>query len=469
LGLFFFALYHGACYNFAMAKLKTSYACSGCGAVYPRWQGKCSACNEWNTIEEDVVASTPSAQLGAKASKAKASKVTSLFATEKQAPRIHTGMAELDRVLGGGLVPGSAILIGGDPGIGKSTILLQLSANLAANHKVLYMSGEESHFQIQMRAKRLGVEEAPIQLSNLAVLETALATIRQEKPTLVIIDSIQTMYAEALESAPGTVSQVRLAAHELTQAAKQSGSIVIFVGHVTKDGNIAGPRVLEHMVDTVLYFEGDRGHAFRLLRSFKNRFGATNEIGVFDMTETGLQEVTNPSALFLSERPDDATGSAILAAMNGTRPVLMEVQALVSATTLAQPRRTTLGVDPARVAMIAAVLDKHAGYTFSNHDIFLNVTGGMKVNEPAADMAIAAALVSSLMNKVIPHDTLVLGELGLSGEIRNVNNMQQRLKEAEKLGFKKVLSPPLGKDIKKGKLTLNRLPKISEIGNSLFE
>ena len=424
-----------------MAKVKTSFVCTACGTVHPRWVGQCTGCGEWNTVTEETegFATAPSG----KSQKAQAANTVSLTSEAKPHRRTTTGMSELDRVLGGGLVEGSALLIGGDPGIGKSTILLQTAGNLAQSQKsVLYVSGEESAYQIQMRAGRLGLSDAPIDLCTAVTLEVTLATIKKNRPDVVIIDSIQTIYAEAVDSAPGTVSQVRLAAHELINAAKTMGCIIIFVGHVTKDGTIAGPRVLEHMVDAVLYFEGDRGNSFRLLRTFKNRFGSTGEIGVFEMKEQGLIEVPNPSALFLSERPENASGSAVMAAMNGSRPVLVEVQALVSQSNLAQPRRTTLGVDAGRVAMIAAVLDKHAGYTFANHDIFLNITGGLKITEPAADLTIAAALVSSLMNKPLDNDTLIFGELGLSGEVRGVNHSEQRTKEAQKLGFNTLILPP---------------------------
>ena len=449
-----------------MAKLKTTFACTSCGSVYSRWMGQCAECKEWNTIVEESEGLSTVA--GGKSAKAKSAEIVSLNVAQEDKKRIDTHIGEFNRVLGGGFVEGSAILIGGDPGIGKSTILLQTGANLAnAGQKVLYISGEESPHQIQMRARRLGVENAPIDLCSAVTLEVALSTIRKERPDLVIIDSIQTIYAEALDSAPGTVSQVRLAAHELINAAKKSGCIIVFVGHVTKDGNIAGPRVLEHMVDAVMYFEGDRGNSFRLLRSFKNRFGSTGEIGVFEMGEKGLLEVPNPSALFLAERPENASGSAVMAAMNGSRPVLVEIQALVSATNLAQPRRTTLGVDPSRVAMIAAVLDKHAGYTFHNHDIFLNVAGGLKVNEPAADLCIAAALVSSLMNKPLDPQTLIFGELGLSGEVRNVNHGEQRLKEAEKLGFTSVITPPL-KEKHKSKIKTHPLKHVGNLGEAIL-
>ncbi|MFT7144492.1 MAG: DNA repair protein RadA/Sms [Alphaproteobacteria bacterium] len=449
-----------------MAKIKSIYACNACGSTYPRWMGQCTDCDEWNTIEEQQLTGTITKQSG----KAKAAKITSLQTTSAPEKRTDTGISEFNRVLGGGLVDGSAILIGGDPGIGKSTILLQAAANLTKIGKeVLYISGEESAYQIQMRAKRLGVENAPISLSSALTLEVILATIAQEKPDIVIIDSIQTVYSESSDSVPGSVSQVRIAAHELIQTAKRSGCIIIFVGHVTKDGNIAGPRILEHMVDSVMYFEGDRGNSFRLLRSFKNRFGSTGEIGVFEMSETGLKEVPNPSATFLAERPENAPGSAVLPAMSGTRPILVEIQALVSATNQAQPRRTTLGVDHARVAMIAAVLDKHGGFSFSDHDIFLNVTGGMKINEPAADLAIAAALVSSLMNKPINQSKLIFGEIGLSGEVRNVNYAEQRMKEAEKLGFSSVITPPIKNEKTSSKLEVTHLRRVSNLGSTIFE
>jgi len=448
-----------------MAKAKTRYVCQDCGTDYPRWVGKCDACNAWNTIvEEAPVASVT--RIGH--TKGKAAETVSLQAQMKEYARWTTGSEELDRVLGGGMVQGSAILIGGDPGIGKSTLLLQASAAVSKQVPVLYVSGEESAQQIQMRAKRLGLDQAPMKLATTGQIESILATIAQERPGLVILDSIQTLYSDKSESAPGTVSQVRLAAHELIQVAKQTHTTIIFVGHVTKDGQLAGPRVLEHMVDTVLYFEGERGHSFRILRAFKNRFGATNEIGVFEMQSVGLEDVTNPSALFLSERPEGAAGSAVLAAVEGTRPVLMEIQALVSQSQLAQPRRTTLGVDGNRVAMIAAVLDKHCGFPFGNHDIFLNVTGGLKVTEPGADLAIAAALVSSLLEKPIDPQTVVLGEVGLAGEVRSVSQLELRIKEAAKLGFTKALTPPLGKTTPKGMQVLS-LKRLDELTTGLFD
>ena len=360
-------------------------------------------------------------------------------------------------------MPGSAVLIGGDPGIGKSTLLLQATAALSRATPVLYFSGEESAAQIQMRASRLNVKDADVRLATTGHLETILATIESTRPGVVVIDSIQTVFSDRTESAPGTVSQVRLAAHELISQAKKTGASVIFVGHVTKDGQIAGPRVLEHMVDTVMYFEGDRGQMFRILRAFKNRFGATNEIGVFEMTDKGLGDVTNPSALFLAERPQNAPGSAVLAAMEGTRPVLIEVQALVSKSALAQPRRTTLGVDANRLAMIAAVLDKHAGFTFGSHDVFVNVTGGLKIAEPAADLAIAAALVSSLLNRPLDAQRIYFGELGLAGEVRSVSQTGARLREAAKLGFSAALTPPLGKTESAQGMNIAPLKKLSDL------
>ena len=449
-----------------MAKVKATYTCQECGSSYPRWMGKCENCGAWNSITEEVTAASP---MGISRKGSKALSPVSLTAQLKDAPRMQTGSTELDRVLGSGLVPGSAILLGGDPGIGKSTLLLQAAARLTKQTRVLYFSGEESANQIQMRARRMDVADADVGLVTSGHLETVLATMEREKPGLVIIDSIQTIFSDRTDSAPGTVSQVRLAAHELISAAKSSGASVIFVGHVTKDGQIAGPRVLEHMVDTVLYFEGDRGNTFRILRAFKNRFGATNEIGVFDMQQKGLVDVTNPSALFLAERPENAAGSAVIAAIEGTRPVLIEVQSLVSASSLAQPRRTTLGVDNNRLAMILAVLDKHAGFSFGDHDVFVNVTGGMRIHEPAADLAIAAALISSLVDRPLPQSRVLMGELGLSGEIRSVSQTQLRLKEAEKLGFSSAMTPPLAKDVKAGKLNVSALKKLDDLVQNLFD
>lgn len=450
-----------------MAKPKPRFVCQECGTEHPRWTGRCEGCGAWNSVvEEAPLALSPA--LARSSGKAKSAELVSLAGVIDNAPRVGSGSAEFDRVLGGGFVPGSALLLGGDPGIGKSTLLLQAAAHVAPQLPVLYFSGEESAAQIQMRARRMGLDKAPLQLATTGNLETMIATLNTERPGFVIVDSIQTVHSDKTESAPGTVSQVRFAAHELTQAAKRSGAIVVFVGHVTKDGQIAGPRLLEHMVDTVMYFEGERGHPFRVLRAFKNRFGATNEIGVFEMVESGLRQVDNPSALFLSERPAEAPGSVVMAAIEGTRPVLIEVQALVSRSALAQPRRTTLGVDPNRLAMIAAVLDKHAGFTFGGHDIFLNITGGLRVTEPAADLAIAAALVSSLLERPIPAGKVIAGEVGLAGEVRSVSQLEPRLREAEKLGFTEAIVPPLAKSGRKGSLTLHPLKKLDDLAEVLF-
>ncbi len=447
------------------AKTKTSFVCNECGTLYSKWMGKCDACGAWNSLTEEKQVSVTGKLTG----KGQTAELISLDAEISDKPRLDTGLSEFNRVLGGGLVVGSAILIGGDPGIGKSTILMQATAQLSVHHKVLYFSGEESASQIQLRAKRLGHADKKVQIATTGELESIIATIKKERPALVVIDSIQTIFSNQLDSAPGTVSQVRVAAHELIQTAKTTGSALIFVGHVTKDGQIAGPRVLEHMVDTVLYFEGERGGSFRVLRTFKNRFGATNEIGVFEMKDVGLEEVTNPSALFLSERPEGAPGSAVTSCMEGTRPVLVEIQALVSNSNMAQPRRTTLGFDHNRLSMMAAVLDKQAGFTFSSQDIFVNITGGLKVEETAADLALAGALISSLLNKPLEEDRILIGEIGLAGEVRSVSQMEVRLKEAEKLGFKSAVVPKQVAKESKTKLKLIPIERLSEITEKLYD
>lgn len=367
---------------------------------------------------------------------------------DKSYPRLLTRIAEFDRVTGGGIVPGAAVLIGGDPGIGKSTILLQSVCALTNNNvNCVYISGEESTDQIRMRANRLGLGDTPVKLASATNVRDILETIKtsEEKVQLLIIDSIQTMFVDNIDSAPGTVTQVRTSAQEIIRMAKSKGIAVIFVGHVTKDGQIAGPRVLEHLVDTVLYFEGDRSHQFRILRAVKNRFGPTDEIGVFEMAEQGLIEVSNPSALFLSQRHEDATGSAVLAALEGTRPLLVEVQALVAPSSLAAPRRSVLGWDHNRLAMIVAVLETRCGISLSNHDIFLNIAGGIRIQEPAADLAVAAALISALKGEALPSDTIFFGEIGLAGEVRQITQPDLRLKESSKLGFEKAIIPVLNK------------------------
>jgi DNA repair protein RadA/Sms len=374
--------------------------------------------------------------------------LTDLQTDEAPLPRTLCGIAELDRVLGGGLVPASAILVGGDPGIGKSTLLLQAAAKFAeAGLKTIYISGEEASAQVRMRAQRLGLTKAPVQLGAETNLRDILTTLEIEKPQLVIIDSIQTMWADTVESAPGSVSQVRAAAHELTTFAKRNNLSVILVGHVTKEGQIAGPRVVEHMVDTVLYFEGERGHQFRILRAVKNRFGAADEIGVFEMSGAGLAEVTNPSALFLSDRGTPSPGSVVFAGIEGTRPVLVEFQALIAPSPHSQPRRTVVGWDSGRLAMIMAVLEARCGIPFTGLDVYLNVAGGIKVNEPAADLAVAAALLSAREDVTVPADTVIFGEISLSGALRPVGQTENRLKEAQKLGFTTALGPAGGKAV----------------------
>ncbi|MGB4107895.1 MAG: DNA repair protein RadA [Alphaproteobacteria bacterium] len=424
-----------------MAKSQRNYICQGCGAVHTRWTGKCDACNAWNSIaEENVQASAPKG-LGKK--KGRSIEFASLSgAPGKDYPRHVTGIGEFDRVTGGGLVPGSAILIGGDPGIGKSTLLLQAVCALSKkNTRCVYVSGEESIDQVRMRAQRLGLADAPVELAAATNVRDIVASVEDEQVSLLIIDSIQTMFIDTIDAAPGTVTQVRTSAQEIIRTAKTRGIAVIFVGHVTKDGQIAGPRVLEHMVDTVLYFEGERSHQFRILRAVKNRFGPTDEIGVFEMASEGLVEVANPSALFLAQRNEGAAGSSVLAALEGTRPLLVEVQALVGPLSLGSPRRAVLGWDPNRLAMIVAVLETRCGVQLSGCDIFLNIAGGIRIAEPAADLAVAAALVSALHNKPLPPESVFFGEIGLAGEVRQVAQPDLRLKEASKLGFKQAVIP----------------------------
>jgi DNA repair protein RadA/Sms len=419
-----------------MAKPHTSYVCQSCGAVHSRWNGKCDACNEWNTLVAESTDAAPPKGLGA-TRKSKALDLVELQAAEgKVYKRYVTGLSEFDRVTGGGLVPGCAILLGGDPGIGKSTLLLQAVCSLANKGlRCVYVSGEEAVDQVRMRAQRLGMDKSPVRLASATNVREIAATIENEKVDVLIIDSIQTMYVDTVESAPGTVTQVRTAAQEITRIAKKHGTCVFFVGHVTKDGQIAGPRVLEHLVDTVLYFEGDRGHHFRILRTVKNRFGATDEIGVFEMGALGLSEVHNPSALFLSQRQSDVTGSAVFAGLEGTRPLLVEVQALVAPAPYGTPRRAVIGWDTSRLAMILAVLESRCGLAFSGCEIYLNMAGGIRISEPAADLAVAAALISALQGSAVPNEMVFFGEIGLSGEIRPVSQPELRMKEALKLGF----------------------------------
>ena len=429
-----------------MAKRQPNFICQSCGAVYNRWKGKCEACGGWNTIVEETGSANP--QVGPVATrpsraKARIFPLEGLAGEAQEAPRTPSGIAELDRVTGGGFVRGSVILIGGDPGIGKSTLLMQASAALSLKGaRVVYISGEEAIAQVRLRAERLGLGHASVELASETNVEDIVATLSEGRPpALAVIDSIQTMWTETVESAPGTVTQVRGSAQALIRFAKSTGTAVILVGHVTKDGQIAGPRVVEHMVDAVVSFEGDLGHHFRILRAVKNRFGATDEIGVFEMSDRGLREVPNPSELFLAGRDLATAGTAVFAGMEGTRPVLVEIQALVAPSSLGTPRRAVVGWDPNRLSMVLAVLEAHGGLRLGMHDVYLNVAGGLRITEPAADLAAAAALVSSLSGAPLPPDTVYFGELGLSGAIRPVAQAQARLKEAAKLGFAKAVSP----------------------------
>ena len=424
-----------------MAKTKTIYSCTECGGQSLKWQGQCPHCNAWNTLVETVAETLPSGgnRYSALAADGKLQTLAEVEAAE--VPRSPTGVMELDRVLGGGLVEGAVVLIGGDPGIGKSTLLLQALAHMSATQKVLYVSGEESPQQIALRAKRLSLDAKSVELLAEINLEKILATLKQHKPKVAVIDSIQTVYSEALQSAPGSVAQVRECAAQLTRYAKQAGTAIIFVGHVTKEGTLAGPRVLEHIVDTVLYFEGDTNSSFRLVRAFKNRFGAVNELGVFAMTEKGLREVSNPSALFLSHHGQEVAGSCVMVTQEGTRPLLVEVQALVDEAHAPNPRRLSVGLEQNRLAMLLAVLHRHAGIACFDQDVFVNAVGGVRITEPAADLAVLLAIVSSLRNKPLPGKLVVFGEVGLAGEVRPVQRGVERLKEAAKLGFTRAVIP----------------------------
>jgi DNA repair protein RadA/Sms len=428
------------------------FVCQQCGAVHAKWTGRCEGCGAWNSLVEELPQEAPPQGLSKERRGGRTLGFVGLTGPSMLPPRRQTGIAELDRVCGGGFVPGSAVLVGGDPGIGKSTLLLQAAAAIAASGRAAYVTGEEAIDQVRLRAERLGIAESPVLLAAASSVRDIVASLdRDDAPRLVVVDSIQTMYLDTLESAPGTVSQVRGAAQELIRLAKRRGIVLVLVGHVTKEGVIAGPRVLEHMVDTVLYFEGDRGHQFRILRAVKNRFGATDEIGVFEMSDRGLVEVPNPSALFLAGRPmsdseaeeeeptgantGQLSGSAVFAGIEGTRPVLVEVQALIAPALLGTPRRAVVGWDGTRLAMITAVLDARCGLSIGANDIYLNVAGGLRIAEPAADLAVAAALVSALTETPVPADAVIFGEIALSGNVRPVGHTETRLKEAAKLGF----------------------------------
>jgi DNA repair protein RadA/Sms len=425
-----------------MAKPKTNYTCTECGGVSAKWAGQCPSCGQWNTLVETVVETGGNRFSSQPQGLAQTTPVLSLADIEAaDVPRFTTGIEEFDRVLGGGLVAGGVVLIGGDPGIGKSTLLLQALANLSRVKKVLYVSGEESGAQIALRAKRLAVEAQELKLQAEIQLEKILATLAEQKPQVAVIDSIQTLYSDALTSAPGSVAQVRECAAQLTRVAKQTGITIIMVGHVTKEGALAGPRVLEHIVDTVLYFEGDTHSSFRLVRAFKNRFGAVNELGVFAMTEKGLKGVSNPSALFLSQHDNQVAGSCVMVTQEGTRPLLVEIQALVDTSHVPNARRLSVGLEQNRLAMLLAVLHRHAGVAAFDQDVFINAVGGVKITEPAADLAVLLAIQSSMRNKPLPRGLAVFGEVGLAGEIRPAPRGQERLREAAKLGFSIAMIP----------------------------
>ena len=422
-----------------MGKPFNIFVCQSCGTVHGKWAGRCDSCGQWNSLVEETPAqNTPKS---GRRKKTRGIEFVNLSGISKDVPRIDTGIEELNRVTGGGLVPGSALLIGGDPGIGKSTLLLQACGAMAkAGIKTAYISGEEATAQIRRRAKRLGLADAPVELAAETSVGPILDGLMVTKPDVIIIDSIQTLWTDLLGAAPGTVAQVRACAQELTRYAKKRGACVILVGHVTKDGQIAGPRVVEHMVDAVLYFEGDRANQFRILRAHKNRFGPTDEIGVFEMGEMGLTEVANPSALFLDGRSEAASGTAVFAGLEGTRPLLTEIQALVAPAAFGTPRRAVVGWDGGRLAMVLAVLESRCGVSFGGKDVYLNVAGGLKINEPAADLAVAAALASSVFDIPLPADCVVFGEISLSGDVRAASRTDARLKEASKLGFKRAIS-----------------------------
>ncbi len=469
-----------------MARPVERYICQSCGAVAAKWAGRCDSCGEWNSILQESVDTGPPGSLAAAAQKSSPSAPRSTTArrgnnvidfaamtgVHADRRRLIVDIPEFDRVCGGGLVPASVLLIGGDPGIGKSTLLLQVCAAIAKQgREAIYISGEEAIEQLQLRAARLGLSDSDVKLAAETNIRTILATLNdpaESPPAIVVIDSIQTMWSDTVSATPGTVSQVRACAQELIRLAKQRGCIIVLVGHVTKDGQIAGPRVLEHMVDTVIYFEGERGDRFRLLRAVKNRFGATDEIGVFEMRDSGLSEVHNPSELFLDGRGKHTSGVAVFAGIEGSRPVLVEIQALVTPSSLGTPRRAVVGWDTGRLAMVLAVLDARCGLGLASCDVYLNVAGGLKIKEPAADLAVAAALISSLANDPIPQDTVIFGEISLSGAIRQVAQTSARLKEAKKLGFSGALIAATHK-LEENELNLNQFELLTEVVDQLWK
>ena len=447
-----------------MAKNQTVFVCSNCGNESPKWLGKCPACNSWNTFyEEKIVTSKVSGE-----KKAVSAEVKKLNSVEiEKYSRYKTGYEELDRVLGGGLVQGSLVLLGGEPGIGKSTLILQICDKIKVNGSVLYISGEESATQIKMRADRLNINNENILFLGETCIETIENTLESVKPDFIIIDSIQTMYSEQLQAAAGSVSQVREITARIMQMCKRKNITTILIGHVTKDGNIAGPRVLEHMVDTVLYLEGERYFSYRILRGVKNRFGSTNEVGLFEMRGEGLCEIENPSEILISERDGNPSGSVIVASLEGTRPMLIEIQALLAPTAFGMPRRTGIGVDYNRMALLMAVLEKRAGLHISNYDAYINVVSGIKIDEPAVDLGIALAIASNFKNVPLPKDLVVVGEIGLTGEIRSVNSLEKRVKEAEKMGFKTFVVPESGKKQIKYKTTSINVIGVKTISEAL--
>ncbi len=446
-----------------MAAAKTIYSCTECGGTASKWQGQCPACSAWNTLVESLAEPAASGRHRF-AGLAKASVLQRLAdVSAKNVPRVPTGISEFDRVLGGGLVAGQVVLIGGDPGVGKSTLLLQVLAQMSAAHLAVYVSGEESAEQVALRAQRLGLAPGEMQLLAEIQLERILAALDKARPEIAVIDSIQTLYSEQLTSAPGSVAQVRECVAQLARFAKQSGTVVVLVGHVTKEGTLAGPRVVEHIVDTVLYFEGDTHQSFRLVRAFKNRFGAVNELGVFAMTDKGLRGVPNPSALFLSQHSGDVPGSCILVTQEGTRPLLVEIQALVDNSHAPNPRRLSVGLEQNRLAMLLAVLNRHAGIACHDQDVFVNAVGGVRISEPAADLAVLLAIVSSLAGKALPGKLAVFGEVGLAGEVRPAPRGQERLREAVKLGFTQAIIPAANRPRQKmGDIEIIAVDRVSD-------
>ncbi|MDE0532644.1 MAG: DNA repair protein RadA [Albidovulum sp.] len=452
-----------------MAK-RNAFQCSACGAPHMKWTGCCNECGEWNTVHELVEASLGPSQVANGAGRGRPLELVGLAHVAEPPERRFLGIAELDRVLGGGIVSASAVLIGGDPGIGKSTLLLQAAANFAANGgSAVYISGEEATTQVQMRAERIGLSSSPVMLVSETGIRDIVATLEATRPDIAIVDSVQTMWVDSVDSAPGSVSQLRAVVYQFVRFAKRSGSAVFLIGHVTKDGQIAGPRVVEHLVDTVLYFEGERGHQYRMLRAVKNRFGPADEIGVFEMTGKGLQGVENPSAMFLSDRGRPSPGSAVFAGIEGTRPLLVEFQALVAQSAFASPRRNVVGWDGNRLAMVLAVLDARCGIGFGGQDLYLNIAGGIRITEPAADLAVAAAIISASAQRPLSSDTVVFGEISLTGALRPVAKPELRLKEAKKLGFSRALAPVAAKKVVLDGIEATWLSDLPEFVHSLYQ